>query len=316
MAQLSAVYRHAVRARLLDERLSMLARAHRIGMHPDAQRAEIVIVAATLALDTDDWIFPTPRDHAAALTRGVTMERYAHHALGTAADAYGGRPSPGLFASREHRIGSPGSLLSQHLTQATGFAWAAKMRGQRDAVLTFLPETAAEAGDFHSAVNFAGVNKAPIVFLVKTDGDESPAAPVEVVDKGIAYGVESVSVSADPEVVADAVKAALGRAREGAGPTLLEVRISTEPDPLVLLGRDLVASGAMSELDDITLRRQVMGEIEAAIAAASAMGPPERGSLFEGVFASLPPHLIRQRDELAAAPLAPALPIASANPQD
>ena len=95
MADLVALYRHAVRARLLDERLTVLSKAGRIGYHPDALRAELVVVAATAALAETDWVFPTPRDHAAALVRGATSQSYLDHVVGNADDILRGHGTPG-----------------------------------------------------------------------------------------------------------------------------------------------------------------------------------------------------------------------------
>lgn len=284
MADLLALYRHAVRARLLDDRLAVLSRAGRIGYHPDAQRAELVVVAATAALGSDDWVFPTPRDHAAALVRGASAQQYLDHVCGNEADVLRGHGTPGTFASRALRIASPSVQVSQHLTHAAGLAWAARLRKTTEVVLAFFNETAADAGDFHSAVNFAGVVKAPIVFVCKTDGTEAPAPDVEVHDKGVAYGVPSEECAGNAGAVFDRVGAAIARARAGEGPTLLEVRISTEPDPLEKLRAALLAEGALTESDDFAFRREVLSELEHATVAAFDKALPPLDSLFENVF--------------------------------
>jgi len=310
MSELLSIYRHALTARLIDERLEVLARGGRIGLHPDSQHAEVVIVAATLALGEGDWVFPTARDHAAAFARGVPVATYLAHVIGSASDPLSGHAAPGCFCSREKKIAPPTGQLSQHLTQAMGLAWAARLRRDGACVLALLPETAADAGDFHSALNFAGATKAPIVFLVRTDGSEAPAPDVEVADKGIAYGVAAVDVAGDPETVLFAVREASERARRGEGPTLLEARISVAPslgaggsapgpgDPLEKLRRKLIDDGAFDESADWHHRREVMGEIEAAIVAAIDAGPPSPDAIFDHVFAELAPHLSRQREQL------------------
>lgn len=298
MSELLSIYRHALSARLVDERLDVLARGGRIGLHPDSQRAETVIAAATLALGDTDWVVPTARDHAAALVRGVEVSTYLAHVIGGASDPLSGHASPGCFCSRAKKIAPPTGQLSQHLTQAMGIAWAARLRKDPSCVLALLPETAADTGDFHSAVNFAGATRAPIVFLVRTDGSEAPAPDVEVADKGIAYGVAGVDVSGDPTHVLEAVREACERARRGEGPTIVEARISLEHDPLAQVRARLLAEGAFDESADMQHRRDVMAGIEAAICAAIDAGPPALDSIFDHVTAELGPHLIRQRDEL------------------
>ena len=289
------VYRHAVRARLVDERLDVLARAGRIGFHPDGQRAEVAVCAAALALCEADWIFPTPRDHAAGLARGVSAERYFHHALGTALDPQLGHASPGGFASRAHRIACASPLPAQHLTAATGFAWAMRLRKDPGVVLTFLSETAADAGDFHSAVNFAGVTRAPVVFFVRTDGAEAPAPDVEVVDKTIAYGIPGLSCPGTAADIARAMDAALRRARAGEGPTLIEARIRGEQDGLAELRAQLIATGALTEEGDFQLRREILAELDAAHEIARSTPMPSHDSLLEQVFAEAPSHLAALR---------------------
>lgn len=311
MADLLALYRTAVRARLLDDRLTVLSRAGRIGYHPDAQRAELVVVAATAALGSSDWVFPTPRDHAAALVRGAAdpraiTQQYLDHVVGNEGDVLRGHGTPGTFASRALRIGSPSVQVSQHLTHAAGLAWAARLRKTQEVVLAFFSETAADAGDFHSAVNFAGVVKAPIVFLCKTDGAEAPAPDVEVHDKGLAYGVHSAECTASALDVHAHVSDAIARARAGEGPTLLEVRIATEPDPLVKLQSALLAEGQLTESDDFAFRREVLAELEQASVLAFSKAKPPLDSLFEHVFAGaddgqLPSILETQRASLRAA---------------
>ncbi|MBX7192941.1 MAG: hypothetical protein K1X94_12825 [Sandaracinaceae bacterium] len=308
MADLLALYRHAVRARLLDDRLAVLSRAGRIGYHPDAQRAELVVVAATAALAPQDWVFPTPRDHAAALVRGASAAQYLDHVCGNADDVLRGHGTPGTFASRALRIGSPSVQVSQHLTHAAGLAWAARLRKTTEVVLAFFSETAADAGDFHSAVNFAGVVKAPIVFLCKTDGAEAPAPDVEVHAKAVAYGVREAQCAGNALEVFDAVTEAIARARAGEGPTLLEVRISTEPDPLAKLQRFLLAEGSLTEDADFAFRRELLAELEHATVAAFDKPLPPLDSLFENVFSGgdegrLTTILESQRASLRAARL-------------
>lgn len=285
---LVALYRHALRARLLDDRLTVLSRAGRIGYHPDAQLAELVIVAAAAALAPTDWLFPTARDHAAALVRGASFGEYVDHAVGNIADKTAGHGTPGTYSSRALRIAPPSTQISQHLTHATGLAWAAKLRANPEreqvAVLALFSETAADAGDFHSAVNFAGVINAPIVFLCKTDGSEAPAPDVEVKAKSLAYGVHAEECTGHALEVFEHVRAALDRARRGEGPTLLEVRISPSPDPLELLYRQLLQQGSIDELEDFAWRRDQMVEIDAALTAAFQKEAPSLGSIFDHVF--------------------------------
>lgn len=306
MADLLAIHRHAVRARLLDERLTQLARAGRIGFHPDARGFEPAIAAAVLALRAEDAVFPSSRDHAALLARGFPIARYVAHAFGSAEDPMQGHAAPGYLASRELHVASPSGLVSNHMTHAAGYAWAAKLRGERTAVLTLFASTAADAGDFHSAVNFAGATHAPVVFFCRTDrarNAHTPAPIERVVDKGIAYGVEGLVCSADDaEEVASTVAEAVARAHEGRGPTLVEAIRESSVDPLEALEARLSSEGQWDAHRAIELRRELMTEIESAVTHAQASRAPARETLFAEVYAGLPAHLEVQRDALLSLP--------------
>ncbi|MDQ3032685.1 MAG: thiamine pyrophosphate-dependent enzyme [Myxococcota bacterium] len=310
MADLLAIHRHAVRARLTGERLTQLARAGRIGFHPDARGFEPAIAAAVLAMRPEDHVFPGAREHTAFLARGIDLERYVASAFGAQHDPMSGHAPPAQLSARDLRIASPSGLVSNHLTHATGFAWAGVLRRDSIAVLTLFGASAADAGDFHSAVNFAGTTKAPIVFFCRSDrtrNGQAPRAIESVADKGIAYGVESTTCSADdPASVATAVEQALARALAGEGPTLIEAIREGELDPLDALKANLIRDGAWDSSRDLELRREAMSEIEAAVKRATQAGPPAREAIFEHVYAQLPPHLERQRDSLLASPPAPA----------
>jgi TPP-dependent pyruvate/acetoin dehydrogenase alpha subunit len=308
MPDLLAMYRHAVRARLLDERLRQLGRVGHIGFHPDARGFEPAIVAAVLAMGDTDWIVPSARDHAACLVRGMAIERYVAHVFGSGDDRLGGHPAPGCVAARELRIASPSGLLANHLSHAAGIAWAARLRGEASAVLALFGESAANAGDFHSAANFAGVTRAPLVLLCRTDRRTAAGLPTPtdgVAERAVAYGIEStVCAATDPAAVAVAITEARARAALGGGATLVEAVLEGEADPLDVLRGRLIDRGEWDVWRDFELRRETMAEIEAAVARARAVGPPPREAIFAHVYGEDPPHLQRQRDLMLA--LAPA----------
>src|SRR6185503_9843550 len=111
-----------------------------------------------------------------------------------------------------------------HLTQAAGFGCAARIARDDVVVLASFRDRTVEAGEFHNGVNFAGVFRAPVVFLCRTIAP--PADVPAVVERGVAYGVPAVLCDGgDARAVLDAVRAAAERARGGGGPTLIEARI-------------------------------------------------------------------------------------------
>ncbi len=309
MADLLAIYRHATRARLLSERLRELARAGRIGFHPEGRAFEPAICAAILAMRDEDHVFPSAREQAAFIARGIELERYVSNAFGTSEDPMCGHTAPAHLSSRQLRIGSPSGLISNHLTHAAGFAWASALTREPAAVLAFFGASAADAGDFHSAVNFAGATKSPIVFFCRTDRtttDRLPSPTESVAEKAIGYGIEGVTCAAhDMHGVATTVERALSRARSGDGPVLIEAILQDPNDPLDMLRALLIEQQGWDPRRDLDLRRETMIDIEAAVQKAMEAGPPARETVFDHVFAELPQHLETQRDHLLAAPSFP-----------
>lgn len=307
MADLLAIYRHATRARLSSERLRELARAGRIGFHPEGRGFEPAICAAVLAMQTDDYVFPGAREQAAFIARGIELEQYVASAFGSRDDPMSGHAAPAHLSARHMRLGSPSGLVSNHLTHAAGFAWAAALRGESAAVLTLFGRSAADAGDFHSAVNFAGTTKSPIVFFCRSDhttAGNAPSPTGTVAEKAIGYGILGVTCAAeDVQEVAATVERAVAHARSGAGPVLISAIRKDPNDPLDALRAALFETREWDPRRDLELRRETMIEIEAAVKKAREDGPPSRDTIFDHVFEALPRHLELERDHLLASPL-------------
>ncbi|MBX3234384.1 MAG: hypothetical protein KIT84_38160 [Labilithrix sp.] len=280
-----ALLRHMVRARAVSVRMVALQRAGKIGYHASSIGDEAVVVGATLGAGDDDWIFPSVRDWAAALTRGMPLVEYVHHAFGSKDDPAVGHSAPDHVPARAYRIVPPSGVPGAHLPQAVGAAWAAKTKKERvRAVVLFGPE-AVDTGDFHNALNFAGVFKAPVVFVAR--------APVA--SRAVAYGLASAKVDGgDAVAVQETVAAAL--AREGA--TLIEAvppRFSS-PELTELGPEDPITRLRASVSADTGGIEQ---ELDAAIAAAEAAGPPAKSTLFDHVYAEVPRHLEAQLRNLS-----------------
>ncbi|MDW8245103.1 MAG: thiamine pyrophosphate-dependent enzyme [Sandaracinaceae bacterium] len=272
------VLEHALRARLLEERLSLLARARHIGHVPSAQKAELVLVAAALALEPSDWIAPSHRDWACALFRGLSLDAFFRQALGRAGDPTLGNASLGGISARALRILSPSLPSPAHLVHACGLAWAARLRGQREVVLAFTSESGVESGDFHSALNFSGIHRLPVVFVVKNLGVELPRPPVPIREKGIAYGIEGQSCPNEPEAIHRVVASSCERAREGEGPFLIEVELSPKVDPLRAFEQSLINRGLISAESLFALRRNLLADISSAYQSALEALPLSQGS--------------------------------------
>jgi len=261
--------RHLRRARAISERMVALQREGRIGYHTASVGHEASVVGSVLAARASDWIFPSARDWYAALARGLPLAAYVHHAFGSARDPSLGHAPPDHAPARAFHVVPPSGIPGAHVLQAVGAAWAAKIRGDRTRAIAIFDGAVLAGGDLHNALNFAGVFRAPVVLVARSD--EDPAT------RAVAYGLASARVDGgDAVAVRRAVTEALERSDAGA--TLLHVTTAS---------RDPVPPGVVDDL---------ARELEAAIAEAEAAGPPPRGSMFEHVYASVPAHLRRARD--------------------
>lgn len=287
--RLAAMLAQMRAARRLDARLTELRDQGRLAEHVSTAGEEAVAVGAAAALDGGDWLFPAGRDVAAVLTRGVPLARWMAHALGTALDPAKARQRPDRFSGRAWRVVSANPHGASQLVQAAGVAWAARSRGTREAALALLDEPAVETGEFHNAINFAGVFRAPVVFVAR-------ARRGDVARRAFAYGVRPARADgADVAAVFVTVQAALERARAGEGPTLIEADLAAGDDPIARAASHLRATG---HADDPRMADAYDGAIAQALDEAAAAGAPTADSMFDDVFAAAPWHLASQRRAL------------------
>lgn len=308
-----ALYRHLVRARVISARMVSLQRSERIGFHASSIGEEAAIVGSILATRPQDWVFPGARDWYAALGRGATVGRYVHHAFGSSEDPASGHAAPDHMPARDIHVVPPSGVVGAHLPQAVGAAWAAKIRKDKNVgVLTLFGSAVAETGDFHNALNFAGVVKAPVVFAARTT--TSSSSPSSIAGRAVAYGLASARVSGgDVFAVHEIVRAALARADAGGGATLLQLDLPELPraadgalrvddpldlgpsDPLVAARERLRREHVLDAAADAALVAEVQAELEAAITSAERAGRPEPPTIFDHVYANVPAHLAAQR---------------------
>lgn len=318
------LYRHLRRVRLLDERLVQLQRQGRVAFHGSCAGQEVAPVAAGLALRPTDWIFPALRESYVMLVRGYPLERYLAQDFGTSLDPSKGRQMPSHQSARSVNVVSWSSCIATQLPQAVGMALAAQKQGKPDISLAFLGDGATSHPDFHAALNFAGVFRAPCVFVCQNN-QFAISVPVErqsgnplLYQKAAAYGVAGERVDGnDAEVVLEALTRAAERARSGGGPSFIECltyRVgahssSDDPslyrdeavaqawrlrDPVALMRTRLLADGSLDEERDLALTQELTRELDVAVTAAELAPPPPVSSLFDDVYAKLPRHLVEQ----------------------
>jgi len=328
-------YRQMVQTRLLDERLTGLQRQGRIGFHVGSLGEEAAIIGAAVALRPVDWIFPCYREFGAALARGFELQEFIDNMFGNARDTAKGRQMPDHYTSRKHHFLSISSPVGTQITQAVGFAWAAKLKKDDLAALVFFGDGATSSSEFHAGMNLAGVFKTPTVFLCRNNGwaisvpSERQTASATFAEKASAYGIPGLRVDGnDLFAVVAAVRTALARASRGEGPTMIEAltyrmgghSTSDDPnayrgaedldawrarDPLALVRSYLEKQGAWSEDEERAWRADIDGRFRVAVQSAEAVSRPPLESLFDDVYAELPWNLREQRAELLAGPRAP-----------
>src|SRR5437660_5006396 len=206
----------------LEARAMTLYRQGKVpGSFYDGYGQEAVSAGAAFAMAPEDRLCILHRDLAAHLIRGVTPARILAQYMGRAAGITGGRDGNVHFG--DFRLGCVGmvSMLPDMMLVATGMAMAFKIRGERRCALTWCGDGSTSRGDFHEAMNWAGVQKLPVIFVLENNqyAYSTPLAKqfaVDAVERAAAYGVAGVTVDGnDAEAMFDACRMARLRALAG-----------------------------------------------------------------------------------------------------
>ncbi len=321
------LYRVMVTAEELDNRMMKLQRQGRIGFYGEARGQYAATVGSAAALEDQDWIFPALREPAAALLRGFPLELYIAHVFGNDRDICKGRQMPCHYSYREGRYVSMSSNIGTQLPPAAGTAWASKIKGTDEVTVGYLGDGATSEGDFHVAMNFAGVYDLPVVFFCQNNqfaisvpanqqtGSESFAI------KSKAYGFPGEKVDGnDLFAVYDVMEEAVERARSGNGPTLIEAftyRIgahssSDDPsryrdesvteewkekrDPVDRVRNYMIAQDLWSEEKEEQLREELQERILETVKKVESAPDPPVETMFEDVYDTMPDHIREQME--------------------
>jgi pyruvate dehydrogenase E1 component alpha subunit len=225
------LFRFMAMMRASEERCLTLYKQGKVpGSFYDGRGQEAISVGAAYTLGPRDRACILHRDLGAHLVRGVTPERYLANYMGRAGGVTGGKDGNMHFGDR--RLGGIGmvSMLPDMALIANGLAWAFKVRGEPRVAMTFFGEGSTAAGQWHEAMNFAGIHRVPVVFVLENNQfaystpNELEFA-VDPIERARTYGFPGVSVDGnDVEAVFDAARVAVEQARGGGGPTLIECR--------------------------------------------------------------------------------------------
>ncbi|MFB6168119.1 MAG: pyruvate dehydrogenase (acetyl-transferring) E1 component subunit alpha [Haloferacaceae archaeon] len=320
--RLVAIYRDLRLARHFDTRAVNLQRQGRMGTYPPMAGQEAAQVGSTHAIADRDWIFPSYREHAASHVHGVELAAILRYWMG---DERGAR-------HEDANVFPLAIPIATQIPHAVGFGWAAALSGDDLVTVAHFGDGATSEGDFHEALNFAGVFDVPTVFLCHNNQwaisvpRERQTASETLAGKADAYGFEGVRVDGmDPLATYTVVEAAVERARHGAAdeprPTLVEAvqyrfgAHTTADDPSVYRDdaeverwrrRDPIPryetflrdTGRLDDERVATIESEVEATVADAVERAEETRRDRVEAMFEHVYADLPPALERQRDAL------------------
>lgn len=209
-----------VNARRLNDQAYALVRQGRLAVYPSSHGQEACQIAAAQVLAEQDWLFPTYRDTAAAVARGVDPVEVLVLLKG---DWHSG------YDPYQHNVAPQATPLATQLIHAVGVAHAARLKGEDTVVMAMCGDGATSEGDFHEALNFAAVFRAPVVFFVQNN-EYAISVPLarqsvapSLAHKGVGYGMPGERVDGnDAAALLAVLGSAVEKARGGEGPQLIE----------------------------------------------------------------------------------------------
>lgn len=310
------MYRLMALGRQFDRRAMNLQRQGRLGTFPPGEGQEAVQIGSAYAIGPEDWIYPSYREHALQIARGMPASVMLSY--------FRGLPNRDWDVHR-YRMNIHTIPIATQLPHAVGHAHAARLAGENLITVVYFGDGATSESDFHSAMNFAGVWKSSTVFLCSNNGwaismpVRNQTAAAALADKAVGYGMPGVQVDGmDALAVYTATREAVERARSGAGPTLIEavtyrygphatadnpslyrdeeeVTAWRDRDPLVRFRRFLVGEGLWSDEIDDQVRTE-SAKFDVALAEIESREEPPREEAVRHVYARIPQDLARQVD--------------------
>jgi len=320
-AALRELYRHMVLIRRADQEALNLQRQGELGLWGQYLGQEAIHVGAVTALRTEDWIFPSYREFGMAMIRGVdpadmlTLFRGLSH---------------GPWDPRKFHFAPLAIPVATQVPHAVGFAMGCRLKHSDEVVLSTFGDGATSEGDWHEAMNFAGVFKAPVVFLCQNNY-WSISVPLSrqtagsIADRAQGYGFPGIRIDGNDVLgVYAAVRAAAARARRGEGPYLIEAvtyrmgaHTSSDDPTRYRLDSDLQAWNAKDPIARYRAWLEQQGTIDTGLVAAIAdeaesaaqamrarllsLSPAPPGEAIYGrVYSNPPASFVQEREEFDA----------------
>jgi len=333
--ELIAGLRHMMTLRTFDARMQMAQRQGKTSFYMQHTGEEAVSCAFRIALGPDDMNFPTYRQAGLLIAHDYPLVDMMCQIYSNANDPMKGRQLPVFYSSRKHGFFSISGNLATQFVQAVGWAMASAIKGDSRIAAAWIGDGSTAESDFHAALVFASTYKAPVVlnvvnnqWAISTFQGIARGGSGTFAARGLGFGIPALRVDGNDYLATYAVaKWAIERARLNLGPTLIEYvtyragahSTSDDPsayrpkheseewplgDPVIRLKQHLIAAGAWSEERHKQAEAEILATVIAAQKEAESFGTLHSGSkpsardIFEDVYAELPPHLRRQRQQI------------------
>ncbi len=324
--QLVKIYKTMLLTRSIDERMIILQRQGIISFAMSSLGEEACSVGSAAALELGDWMYPQYRESGIMFWRGFTSQEYIHHMFGNAYDVTLGRQMPNHFGKRELNVVTVSSPIGTKIPHAAGCAYAMKLQKEPNIAISYFGEGAASEGDFHCALNFAAVRKAPVIFFCRNNG-YAISTPVSkqyasdgIAAEGPGHGIKTFRVDGnDLFAVYETTKSAREYCLRENAPILIEAMTyrmgahSTSDDPSLYRTQDeenmwktkcpilrfrkyLESKNLWSKPQEEELVQTITKEITESINLSKDTKKPALETLIEHVYFEVPSNL---KEELA-----------------
>lgn len=326
MSDYRKFYQDMLAARLLDERFMKLQRSGRMSFVAPHSGHEGAQVAAAHAIELKkDWVFPYYRDYAMALAMGQPLLEILAQVTGSRLDSAKARQMPMHPSSKELNIFTGASAIASHIPPAVGAAISMKIRETGQVALCSFGDGATSEGDFHAAINYAGAQGAPIVFLcennrlaISVDFNKQTGAQ-SIAIKAKAYGMPGYLVDGmDVLATYYVLKQAVANARAGLGPSLVEalvfrfgahssadddsfyrskeeLELGKQRDPLIRMRLFLEKQGIWSAKEENAWRKETEAALQEVLDRLEQEDKVPLSWMFDDVYEELLPHLAEQK---------------------
>lgn len=315
---LREMYNSFIRIKTFDDKALKLQRQGRLGTYAPMRGQEACQVGSVYAMNKDDLVFPAFRENGVFIMRGVPPEMIFRYWAGD---------ERGMQIPKNVNVAPVSITVGAHLPHAAGAAMGFKYLKQDKVAVCYFGDGATSEGDFHEALNFAGVFKAPCVFICQNN-QWAISVPVKeqtssktIAQKAVAYGIEGIQVDGnDVFAVYKSVSEAIAKARKGEGPTLIEcftyrladhttsddakryrsdeeVKKWEAKDPITRFENYLVDKKIINPVTIGKVKAEAEQEMEKAVVASESAKPQPPTEMFDYVYETMPDELKEQKEQ-------------------